>query len=89
MRTLYNSLKEITPKTKELRLKVIVVEKMMTHTTIYNPNKYQKLILADAKVRSKNNIYFSVYMVIFLFINNDSIWNKLMHNLSLSTQNYI
>ena len=59
MLTLYNSLKEITPKTKEWRVKVIVAEKMMTHIGIQSTNKYQMFILADIEVKLNNNIYFS------------------------------
>jgi hypothetical protein len=59
MRTLYNSLKEITPTTKEWRVKVIVSEKMMPRTSIQSTNQYQRFILADTEVKLKNNIYSS------------------------------
>jgi hypothetical protein len=62
MRTLYDSLEEITPKTREWRVKVVVAEKMIACTAMHNPNKYQRLVLTNSKVRKhfkKNkNIYF-------------------------------
>jgi len=47
----YDSLEEITPKTREQKAKVVVVEKMMSHTALHSPNKYQRLVLTDSKVR--------------------------------------
>jgi hypothetical protein len=52
MRTLNHFLKEITPTTKEWKIKVVVAEKMMPRIGLSSPNnKYQRLILADTRVR--------------------------------------
>ena len=50
MRKLYNSIKDINPKTRNWKVKVVVAEKTMTRTSQKSLTKYMRLILADSQV---------------------------------------
>ena len=56
MRTIYNSIKDIHPETRNWKVKVLVVEKTMPRTSTQSVNTYQRLILIVKEVRNKNLI---------------------------------
>lgn len=49
-RTVYTSIKDITPNTRNWKIKMIVAEKAPKRTGQNSPINYQKLILIDPKV---------------------------------------
>lgn len=67
MRTPYHSLKEITPTTKEWKIKVVVAEKTMPRARISSPNsKYQKSYISWYKGKK---IWKGKYKYFLIFIN--------------------